>query len=208
MTTSLALLRKSLRIEDNIILNMATKHDCCFPLYIHNHNDDTGQANRLWLLHALNSFNNTLNKTLTVITGNVIEQLSSIVVLNNIDKVYVDSLHEPESNQQDYELMLALNTLGCDVEIVFQRTLWNLPLIKDSNGDNYRVFSPFYRKGCVTSLSPSLPYTDVNLATLNKLDIENDNNVKGSISEKSWTNTIIRYWDISEQGAKKNGNYF
>ena len=82
--------------------------------------------------------------------------------------------------------------------------LWEPFKILKSDGTPYRVFSPYYRKGCLNAEPPRVPIKSPSLDTLIKDDFSDltldDLNL---IPEIKWFEEMERLWEPGEAGAQK-----
>jgi len=205
MSKTILWFRQDLRLDDNPALVAAMRDGAVIPIYIlDDDNADAwamGGASRVWLHHALDDLNQQLNGQLKVYKGRAETVLSAL----KPDAVYWNRCYEPWRMQRDEELKKTLKSRGVHVESFNGSLLWEPWEIFKKDGTPYRVFSPFYRKGCLMAPPPRVPvakpdrlvleegYHDPKSCSLDELNL---------LDARPWTRQICQNWDISEQGAR------
>lgn len=196
--------RQDLRLSDNPAFYQAAKHKNILPVYILD--DDNagayrmGGASRFWLHHALMSLNHALGGNLSFYRGNPLDVLGDIIARFDIRAVYWNRCYEPWRRARDAALKQSLTTNGLDVESSNGSLLWEPWEIKKNDGTPYKIFTPFYAKGCLQTPRTPLP------APQNVTYLKDK---KGSLHlaqfallpDKDWDKKLEPHWDISEDGA-------
>jgi deoxyribodipyrimidine photo-lyase len=215
MTDSIAIhwFRQDLRLSDNPALTKASKHKNVMPIYIL---DDCncgefglGAASKWWLYHSLNELNASLNYTLSIYRGNPIDILMDTVTRHDVKAVYWNRCYEPWRMQRDTKIKDHLKGNDIEVESYNGSLLWEPWTIKKNDGSPYKVFTPFYRKGCLGAKPPQVPldsptnmewrHDNLKSIKLNQLDL---------LPEKKWVKQLKTHWKIGEQGALLRLNKF
>ncbi len=198
--------RQDLRLSDNPSLHHASKNGQVLPVYIlddQNSGDfSMGGASRFWLHHSLKSLNENLNNNLSLYHGDPLKALLDIIDRNNITAVYWNRCYEPWRIKRDTKIKSALESKGISVFTYNGSLLWEPWTIKKDDGTPYKVFTPFYRKGCLNSEEPRRPLPDVstsnfivdNAPSLNLEDLS-------LIPAFRWDIQMESHWDIGEIGA-------
>ena len=93
---------------------------------------------------------------------------------------------------------------GVDVHSYNASLLWEPWTIKKDNGEPYKVFTPFYKKGCLGSATPRPAIQKIHTAAyvkdnVSSCTLENLQLLPGI----DWDKMLEPHWDISEQGAQK-----
>ena len=147
MMRSLHWFRNDLRLTDNPALIAASENDV-LPFYILDTEDlkDMGQASKLWLHHSLNQLNESLEGKLHFIQGDSINEIRKLIDSQQIDAIYWNRVFEPKKRSKDNDL---IKSLGIDYHIFNGSLLWEPESILKDDGTPYKVFTPFYRKGCI-----------------------------------------------------------
>ena len=147
MMRSLHWFRNDLRLTDNPALIAASENDV-LPVYILDSEDlkDMGQASKLWLHHSLNQLNESLEGKLHFIQGDSINEIRKLIDSEQIDAIYWNRVFEPKKRSKDNDL---IKSLEIDYHIFNGSLLWEPESILKDDGTPYKVFTPFYRKGCI-----------------------------------------------------------
>jgi len=207
MTRKIAIhwFRQDLRLSDNPALMNAAKHKSIMPIYIL---DDInaesfamGGASRWWLHHSLIALNQSLNGGLLVYRGNPIDIFLDITNRMDIEAVYWNRCYEPWRIKRDGQIKEFLKEKGIKVESSNGSLLWEPWEIKKKDGTPYKVFTPFYRKGCLASEPPRKP-----LKAPKKTNCMKDGKALDILSLKllpqiNWDKQLEPYWCIGEKGA-------
>lgn len=208
MTTNIAVhwFRQDLRLSDNPALTAAAKHSHILPIYIL---DDynagkyaMGAASKWWLHHSLKSLDNSLKGKLSLYRGNPLDILKDIIVRHHVKAVYWNRCYEPWRMDRDAKVKEYLNSLGIAVESYNGSLLWEPWTIKKEDGTPYKVFTPFYRKGCLGAKAPREP-----LPTPENVQYQHDKEKSLSLDHLNllpkirWDKQLEPHWEISEKGA-------
>ena len=198
--------RQDLRLSDNPALHQASQNDHVLPVYILD-NENSGEfsmggASRFWLHHSLKSLKESLNNNLSLYQGDPLKVLLDIIDRNNINAVYWNRCYEPWRIKRDTEIKSALESKGIAVFTLNGSLLWEPWTIKKDDGTPYKVFTPFFRKGCLNSQEPRKPLPKVSISNLivdnaPSLNLED----LSLIPEFRWDIQMKPHWDIGEIGA-------
>lgn len=199
--------RQDLRISDNPSLIKALNHGRVLPIYIF---DDvnagrylTGSASCWWLYQSLISLNHSLNHNLSVYRGDPLDILKDLIKRFDVDAIYWNRCYEPWQINRDTKIKEDLKNHEIKVESSNSLLLWEPWQIKNAEGLPYKVFTPFYRKGCLQAESPRQP-----LPAPNNLQLINDqytDGIKslGLLSQIPWAEKFQSHWNVSEKAALK-----
>ncbi|MDC0492404.1 DNA photolyase family protein [Candidatus Pseudothioglobus singularis] len=198
--------RQDLRLSDNPSLHHATKNGQVLPVYILDDQNSVdfsmGGASRFWLYHSLKSLNENLNNNLSLYQGDPLKVLLDIIDCNNITAVYWNRCYEPWRITRDTKIKSALESKGISVFTYNGSLLWEPWTIKKDDGTPYKVFTPFYRKGCLNSEEPRRPLPKVSTSNLIVDNVPSLNLEDLSlIPTFRWDIKIKSHWDIGEIGA-------
>nr|MBI1231068.1 deoxyribodipyrimidine photo-lyase [Cytophagales bacterium] len=200
--------RQDLRLSDNPALTHAVEQGDIIPIYILDDESagdrKIGGASRWWLHHSLTDLNSSLHGHMKFFEGDAHEVLQKIVKHNDIKGVYWNRCYEPWRIKRDKKIKEWLQDSNIDVKSFNGSLLWE-PCDKQiykNDGTPYRVFTPFYRKGCLGADPPRQPlnrpdridYADDDLGGL-KLD---DLNLTPTIP---WDTQMKKEWKIGEEAA-------
>ncbi len=129
-----------------------------FAVYIHD--DDAagewraGAASRWWLSQSLSGLNESLGGKLLELRGNPLELLPDLVRELGIESVYWNRCIEPWRVEYDAAIKDQLQASEIRVNTFNGSLLWDPPTINKPDGTPYRVFTPYYRKGCLENGIP------------------------------------------------------
>ena len=204
--------RRDLRIHDNPALYNAAKEGLVLPIYILDDSNSaeyaTGSASKVWLHHSLIALNLKLQGNLIVNRGNPIEILTKLVNFYKIDNVYWNRCYEPWQMDRDKNIKKALEERSVKVTSYNASLLWEPWSILKSDGAPYKVFTPFYKKGCLDSSGPRAPLTEPARITYVKNANPTDVNDLRLLPKIEWNNKFEQYWAIGEDAAYKRLDNF
>lgn len=113
-----------------------------------------GAASRWWLHHSLSSLNASLNGRMLFFGGDAKEILPALVRDIGADSVFWNRCYEPWRIARDTTIKDGLQNNGIAVRSFNGSTLFEPPNTNKPDGTPYRVFTPFYRKGCLQNGMP------------------------------------------------------
>lgn len=203
--------RQDLRLHDNPALLKALEADLLFPIYIIDDENagkwQIGSASKVWLHHALEDLNKHLKGQLSIFKGKADDIIASLVKEQGIDAVFWNRCYEPWRIKRDSELKTSLAKLAnTEVKTYNASLLWEPWEIAKNDGTPYRVFTPFYKKGCLNAHPPRDPKPKPTIDS-NKLLRFSDGYLLDDLSllpkKPEWHKTIMTLdnWQMSEQGA-------
>lgn len=196
-------LRNDFRILDNPALLNATTSGKTILIYILDSNESTvetlGSASRCYLHALITQFQKDTGAKLNCYEGDPIKILPEIIEHFKADAIYWNRAYSPYAIQRDRSLK---ESLKIKVHSYNGSLLWEPWHVLKSDNTPYRVFTPFYRKGCIPcEREPRTPLPKANLDAIlpgeSHLGVENLN----LLEHKPWENTLISHWEIGEQGA-------
>ncbi len=194
--------RQDLRLADNPALSAAVKFGKVLPIYILDDENageyKMGAASRVWLHHSLESLNNSLDGKLSFYKGNPEEILPEIMKAHGATKVFWNRQYEPWAIARDKKIKESL-----EVESFNGSLLWEPMQNLKADGTPYRVFTPFYKRGCLNAAPPREP-----LSVPQNL---NDNLTAGEgalaglslLPKIRWDKGLIANWKVGEEAAKE-----
>ncbi len=200
--------RQDLRLSDNPSFSSAVRQGAVFPLYILDNvnckSKTLGAASRCWLHHALVELNASLTGKLISKSGNPLLIILELVKKYKIDEVHWNRCYEPWQIKRDTALKAELREAGVSVITHNGSLLWEPWEIEKKSGGNYKVFTPFYRKGCLQFMPPRNPIPKPNKIVY--LSHKERLNTIGSLNlfpSKSWGKVMIGHWSVGELAAMK-----
>lgn len=208
--------RQDLRLFDNPAFHHAAEQGApILPIYIlDDENADSwkmGAASRFWLHHSLNSLNKSLDGGLHAFKGKADEIIPDLINKIGGKAVYWNRCYEPWRITRDKKIKTALEKQDIEAKSFNASLLWEPWTVLKDDGTPYKVFSPFYKKGCLKNApEPRQPYKKPDTYTLfdgaiNSLSIDDLGLLPTS---PRWDQKMEQYWDISEQGAQERLNTF
>ena len=145
--------RNDLRLEDNPALAAALKSGGpLIPLYINSSTEESayapGGAARWWLHHSLLSLSRSLqarNSRLVLRSGQSLAVLRELSRGSGARAVFWSRRYEPAAAARDAGIKSALTADGVAVESFNANLLFEPWSIRNSSGDPFRVFTPYWR---------------------------------------------------------------
>ena len=204
--------RQDLRLSDNPALSEASRHRDIFPIYIFdNHNSGPhgiGAASRWWLHQSLTELDRQLGGNLSIFKGDPGKILIALAERNDITRIFWNRCYEPWRVSRDKKIKELLEEKGVVVKTRNASLLWEPWKILKQDGSPYKVFTPFYKRGCLSADSPRKPLPKVNIKRLKKdgetLSISSLN----LLPKTRWYDQINGLWNPGERGAQKTLNRF
>ncbi len=197
--------RQDLRLADNPALTDALEEGTVLPLYIlddENSGDHKmGGASRWWLHYSLNALNESLGGKLSVYQGDPKTILLDLIQKYKIKSVHWNRCYEPWRITRDKKIKDELVDQGVNAISHNGSLLWEPWEIHKNDGTHYKVFTPFYRKGCLAAEPPREPlaspksdyfFDSTNQATLASLNL---------LPNIPWDKQLEPHWVIGERGA-------
>ncbi len=204
-------LRRDLRLEDNPALLNASQHDI-LPVYIYDDVNageyEPGEASKVWLHHALIDLQKKFSNAICFYRGDPLTIIEKLIEEHSISAVYWNRCYEPWMIDRDKTIKQTLRSKNIDVFTYNASLLWEPWQILKSDKTPYKVFTPFYRKGCLQACEPRLSisapknlstFKDSSALKLTDLDL---------LPTKKWWITMVEKWSISEDGARECANKF
>jgi deoxyribodipyrimidine photo-lyase len=208
-TRSLLWFRQDLRVIDNPALINAAKHGSVVPVYIYDttvpEKAELGGASKWWLHNALVSLQASLDGNLIVLSGNPQEILSDLCAEHNISSVYWNRMYEPWAIARDTALKIALKASGVEAKSTNGSLLWEPMQVLKKDETPYKVFTPYYKNGCLNAAHPRYPEAKPHIQFMQNLcDISGYQATKslGLLPKIKWDTHIKELWEVSEQGAQ------
>jgi len=211
--TAIHWFRQDLRLSDNPALDSAAQYETLIPIYILDEVNSgefkMGAASKWWLHQSLTKLNESLDGKLLVYQGNPHEILNKLIEEQEVSYVTWNRCYEPWRIDRDKEIKRNFEDKNVAVESYSASLLWEPWTISKDDGTPYRVFTPFYKKGCLNSEEPRLPAGKVDLSNLYSEDLSSDSitdlNLLPTIK---WYKSFEEEWNPGEIGAEQNLNSF
>jgi deoxyribodipyrimidine photo-lyase len=206
--------RQDLRLSDNPALTAAAGGNV-LPVYIL---DDVnakeqrmGAASRAWLHRSLESLNHDLNGKLALYAGDAFAVIDKLVKeYPTIRTIHWNRCYEPWRIARDAFIKERMKDKGIEVVSHNGALLWEPWEVLKSDGTPYRVFTPFYRRGCLGAPPPrtplpipptlecaTLPHDTLQLSALELLP-----------HAPRWDISMLSDWKVGEKAAQSRLSSF
>ncbi len=198
--------RQDLRLADNPALVDACGRGEIIPIYIlDDENADSwkiGGASRWWLHHALEDLNRSLNQGLQLYKGEASAILSVLAHQTGAEAIVWNRCYEPWRIVRDANIKSALKGQGLDVQSFNGSLLWEPWQVLKKDSTPYKVFTPYYRRGCLSAVAPRQPIPipksiNISKTSNHSLRLEDLN----LLPKINWDGEMNARWDISEAAA-------
>lgn len=209
MTVNILWFRQDLRLKDNPALIAACKTGEIIPIYIHDsgapERAQLGGASKWCLHHALKALNKSLNGKLVCFSGDPKAIIEGLCEAYDVGGVFWNRCYEKWARERDADIKSSLKDAGINVSSFNGSLLWEPMQVLKQDDTPYKVFTPYYRRGCLSKAHPRYPQGKPEIKLYdgaNKSEMAvllDDLDLLPSIP---WDSTIKRLWDISENGAQ------
>lgn len=207
--------RRDLRLADNPALTEAVKSGAkIVPVYVLDDENagewKMGAASRAWLHHSLQSLNESLDGHLVLLKGDAFVQIPALVQEVGAAAVYWNRCYEPWRIKRDTLIKETLKELDIDVHSYNGSLLWEPWDALKSDGTPYKVFTPFYRKGCLSKAEPREPLPapkSISYHAAKGLKLS-DLRLEPQKPEPRWDKDMMAQWEVGENGAQKALKHF
>ena len=204
--------RQDLRITDNPSLEAATEFEAVLPIFILDDENskgyELGSASKWWLHQSLLSLNQSLDGKLSIYKNNPKDVIKNLLEEYDIQAIFWNRCYEPWRIDRDKDIKIYLDSKNIENQSFNSNLLWEPWNISKEDGTPYRVFTPYYRKGCLNSEEPRLPtgkasigsiFSDKNSNTISNLNL---------IPKIKWYTEMEEIWEPGERGAQKKLDQF
>ena len=207
--TAIVWFRQDLRLSDNPALCAAVAGGLpILPIYILDDENpgewSIGAASRWWLHESLASLDRSLQNRLCFFRGAADKLLPQIARESGATEIYWNRCYEQWRITRDSKLKKELQGGGLLVRSYNGSLLFEPQNVKKADGTPYRVFTPFYRNGCLRNAPP--PRQPIKSPS--SIDLVNsEQGVPLSdlelVPRKKWYQTISEEWQPGEIGAMR-----
>ncbi|MDT0594231.1 cryptochrome/photolyase family protein [Glaciecola petra] len=217
MTQALVWFRQDLRIKDNPALANANQIGNVLPVYIF---DDTvpeegsmGGASRWFLHHALESLNKALDNKLLIFKGDPKEIIPSLCKSAQCQHVFWNRMYEPWAISRDSIIKTTLKSMDINATSSNGSLLWEPMSVLKKDGTPYKVYTPFYKNGCLKQAPPRYP-VNTHHTKFAESSVEFPDLARLTISDLQllpkikWDEKFYEMWDVSENGAQDKLAHF
>ncbi|NND00434.1 MAG: deoxyribodipyrimidine photo-lyase [Gammaproteobacteria bacterium] len=200
--------RQDLRLADNPAFAAACSKGRVLPVYIL---DDSnagelapGAASNWWLHESLTALNQSLDGKLAVFKGDPADILADLVERLDIRAVYWNRCYEPWQVSRDKRIKSDLVERDIAAASYNGSLLWEPWDVLKKDDTPYKVFTPFYKNGCLAAKPPRTPLAEpgeINIVGESASDLSIDQ--LGLMPEITWYKKLAEHWSIGEQGAQQ-----
>ncbi|MFT2090076.1 cryptochrome/photolyase family protein [Paraglaciecola sp. 2405UD69-4] len=211
--TTLVWFRQDLRLKDNPALHFAAEQGSVLPIYVLDDNcpehAQIGGASQWWLHQSLQSLNASLDDKLHIQKGDATKILLNIINELDIKQVVWNRCYEPWQIKRDSQIKQQLTDMGVKVKSFNSHLLWEPWEVLKKDETPYKVFTPYYRKGCLTKTAPRMPIAKPeNLSIEFKADLDKGIDSLALMPSINWYDTMATTWTPGEEGAAKGLSEF
>jgi len=207
--------RQDLRLADNPALTATAANGVVLPVYILDDvasgDDKMGVASRWWLHQSLMALNASLEGKLVVMAGDAREILPKLAQDINASGISWTRAYEPWRMARDATIKAACVASGLDVQSHNGSVLWEPWESLKADGTPYRVFTPFFRRGCMNAPSPRRPLPKPAALKLASAPPgaspgaiafgQPAIDALGLLSAHSWKDGLAAHWQVGEAAA-------
>ena len=212
--TAVVWFRQDLRLHDNPALTHAISNGfSILPVFILDDENAAmwkhGGASRWWLHQSLLALGESLNNNLVFFQGDARMLIPKIARDIKAGSVYWNRCYEPWRIKRDHAIKDILKSEGIEARSFNASLLWEPWDVLKSDGTPYKVFTPYYRKGCLGRAEPSAPWpapgkikyaeTSINTLGLDAL---------GLLPAIKWYAKMEKIWRPGEKGARQKLDFF
>ena len=199
--------RQDLRLADNPALSAAARLRVpVLPVYVL---DDVspgewrmGAASRWWLHKSLAALDADLRGKLVLLRGNARALIPELARQVQAQAVYWNRQYEPWAIDRDTGIKQELLHASCTVRSFNGALLFDPPSTNKADGTPYRVFTPFYRKGCLAGgIRPRRPLARPEGLQLCDYDEALALSKLGLLPAIDWYQEMECVWTPGEAGA-------
>ncbi|HHC29418.1 MAG TPA: deoxyribodipyrimidine photo-lyase, partial [Rhodobacterales bacterium] len=203
--------RRDLRLADNPALLRAARTGRVLPVFIDDPDQPQevalGAASRAWLHEALAALDRALGGGLNIFRGPPQDVLCALAERHGATMVSCGALPDPALAPRDARIRAALKERGIEVAVENGFLLWTPGEVRKADGTPYRVFTPFFRRGCLSAPPPRAPLPAPAFETLRDgeaLPLA----ALGLWPRQDWAKDVLAHWQPDEVAAQKRLHRF
>ena len=205
-TTAIVWFRQDLRIADNPALHTAAASGATIlPVFVHDDEEagewEPGSASSWWLRKSIASLNESLQGGLRVYRGKASEIMVRLARDVGAHSVYWNRCVEPWRVTRDRSIKEQLQEAGIEVHTFNGSYLYDPAEVAKPDGTPYRVFTPFYRRGC-KALEPRKTLPAPKDLRLDMNSHPDGLDEKPVLPAFPWFDDAEQAWQPGEQGAR------
>jgi deoxyribodipyrimidine photo-lyase len=200
--------RQDLRLADNPGLAAAAQQGAVVPIYILDEdtpgNWQMGGASHWWLHRSLQNLERQLQGQLRLFCGNAGDVLPRLTREIGAETVFWNRCYEPWRIERDRRIKETLNQTGTAVKSFNGSLLWEPWEILKGDGTPYKVFTPYYRNGCLGRTHPRPPAEQIPpLHFCASMDLSASCHLDELplLPGHGWYKKLEHHWQPGEKGA-------
>ncbi len=200
--------RQDLRSQDNPAFYSASQHEFVLPIFILDDINSgaftNGAASRVWLHHSLKNLNISLNENLHFFSGDALTIIHQLIEKYSVNAIYWNRCYEPWRIKRDAKIKKELKEKQILVKTFNGSLLWEPWEISKKDNTPYKVFTPFFKKGCLQAIPPRNPINKPkNITYYQSSKLVTSINDLNLMPEIEWDKSMMQDWQPGEQAAKK-----
>ncbi len=206
--TALVWFRQDLRLSDNpALIHALNEGYAIIPVYILDDENAAewkrGGASRWWLHQSLSALNADMRGHMLFRAGKAEDILPQIIDETGASAVFWNRCYEPWRIKRDEMIKAGLKDNGFETQSFNASLLWEPWTVAKDDGTPYRVFTPYYRKGCLKSQPPAPQDRP------ERITYADQGEDKGSLDDLKlmpdikWYEDMAALWQPGESGAHK-----
>ncbi|HPQ51064.1 MAG: deoxyribodipyrimidine photo-lyase [Alphaproteobacteria bacterium] len=201
--------RQDLRLSDNPAWFAACSSGSpVIPIYILDDQNakewKIGEASCVWLHHSLEQLSQNMNGNLLCMTGKADRIIPDLIQRYGVKKIFWNRCYEPWRVNHDKIIKENLLTKNILIEDFNGSLLWEPWEIKKQDGTPYKVFTPYFRKGCLNAPPPREPLRQPKLPTFypTSEQINKPNDLNLLPKTPRWDTPMMSFWTTGESAAQ------
>ena len=200
--------RQDLRLHDNIAFNHAIEKGYdILPIFILDDENagewKRGSASRWWLNQSLKSLNQSLDGNLVFRIGKADEILPALAHEIKAKAVFWNRCYEPWRIERDTHIKQdVFKDLDIDIHTFKDSLLWEPWEVLKNDDTPYKVFTPFYRKGCLSKPPPNSPLDKPDHISYASYDQKGKIENLNLMPTVPWYKSFESVWTPGEGGAR------
>ena len=205
----IAWFRQDLRLADNPALTAAVATgQPVLPVYVLD-DDNAGEhrmgaASRWWLHRSLAALDASLHGKLHVTSGDAEKVLNELLEASDATAVFWNRCYEPWRIARDTRIKAGLRERGLTAESFDGSVLFPPQGVSKQDGTPYRVFTPYYRKGCLETLpAPREPLPAPAIGRLAETALDGTIDALALLPTIPWYESFEADWSPGEAGAQQ-----
>ncbi|MDA9657327.1 DNA photolyase family protein [Alphaproteobacteria bacterium] len=207
-------IRQDLRLSDNPALTASVKNGSIIPIYILDDKNPKehkiGSSSKIWLHYSLQKLQKQFDNKLIFSIGNPEVILTELCKSESINNIFWNRVYEPWGISRDKKIKENMKKEGVKINTFNGSLLWEPWQVLKNDGTPYRVFTPYYRRGCLNANEPRRPLEKPR--KINYFEVKNFKSLTidqlNLLPKYAWKEKIIETWNIGEKEANKRLNEF